>query len=179
MTSTRQTKWMVGTILTIVTVCLIVMVDLRRKEYSIDGTWRNDFYNSCLCDAYNFFVFKDGVIVEYSDRHFTNYAAGSYAYLGSGRYQVTLAHKELPPSIWVVRPGNTSWRHPSDEYAKWYEFPKRLFHRPQSEQRERNIIDGAAERDARFRATLEEKKANKTSLPTGNRPPNSTPTALP
>ena len=85
---------------------------VRAEAEPIEGIWKNDYYGACLCSAENFYLFEDGKIVEYSDTHFTDYDAGRYKELGNGKYEVTLHHDGMPPSIWIVRPRQTSWVHP-------------------------------------------------------------------
>ena len=43
-----------------------------------------------MCDSYNFLLFRDGKIDSYPDKHLTDYSAGTYEDLGSGRYKVTI-----------------------------------------------------------------------------------------
>ena len=113
-----------------------------------------------MCDSFNFWQFRDGKIVSYSDQHLTDYAAGSYEYLGLGRYKVTITRSERPPLQWTVHPRRDSWAAPPANLKEWF-FYDRRFNRVPLSGREEAIIKDAPERDDRFRAIIEKRKADK------------------
>jgi hypothetical protein len=113
-----------------------------------------------MCDSYNFWQFSDGKIVAYSDQHLTDYGAGSYEYLGLGSYKVIITIYGVPPLQWTVRPGRDSWAAPPEKLKEWL-YSGRRFNRVELSGREEAIIKDAPERDERFRAIIEKRKADK------------------
>lgn len=105
------------------------------------------YHCQCLCDSENFFLFEGGQIIRYSDKHVTQFGAGSYEALGDGTYQVTLASRPSPGAEWIVRPGRRSWVAPGDQGEPWFRRYLRRFYRPHTEARARELIATAVERD--------------------------------
>ena len=146
-------------------VALIFYCVLGRSRYPIDGIWRSDYYNSCMCDSYNFFVFRDGRIIRYSDQHLTDYAAGSYEELGRGYYRVTLNHHTMRLSRWTVHPGKETWLPPPDKMREFLYRTAREFRRLPDRGREHEIIASATPRDERIKASIAQEAANKARMP--------------
>ena len=119
------------------------------KAHPIEGIWTSYYYGACLCDAKHFFLFKDGQITGYSDRHLTEYGKGTYENLGGGTYRVTFNTQLGPSLVWEVRPGESSWVAPPDEAEVFYVRWARRFYRPGSsdEAEAQHLIDTAPERD--------------------------------
>jgi hypothetical protein len=146
---------------------LVTWILTRPIPEPIEGVWKNDYYGVCLCSSENFYLFEDGKIVEYSDRHFTNHNAGEYKELGNGVFEVTLNHNGAPPSKWSVRPRHDIWIHPPDDNLGILRWQARRFYRPDDEAKFRALIASAPERDARFKAAIEKKKGQQAGSSNG------------
>ena len=90
MTKRRRIKFVGGSLLTLLAIGLLMRSILGLSRHPIEGMWQNHFYTDCMCDSYNFLLFLDGKIDSYPDKHLTDYSAGTYEDLGSGRYKVTI-----------------------------------------------------------------------------------------
>ena len=157
----KRVIWIGGIAFLVSAVFFVGKLIKKPEPHPIAGIWRNDFYGACLCEADNFYLFEEGKIAEYSDRHFTNRAAGYYVDLGDGRFRVTLNHDGGTSSEWIVRPRADSWIHPPDDNLRRGRKQARTFYRPDEDSKWQTLISSAAERDAKLTTAIESHKANK------------------
>ena len=155
--------------MTLLAIGILLRTIFVPTRHPIEGLWQSRWYTDCaFCDSYSFLLFRDGKIVGYSDRHLTEYAAGIYEDLGSGHYKVTMTPTGATPLQWIVHPGADSWTPPPTELKEWFR-SGRQFKRLVLGVREETIIKEAPDRDERFRAIIEKRKADKATKETNKK----------
>lgn len=141
-------------------ICALAVTAFVYSPGHLDGLWRNHYFGDCLCDSRNVYLFEDGNITLYSSNHLTDPGKGTYRQIGDGRWEVHYTDDDWEMK-WIVTPRRFHWMVPKGDAQGNDMILARLFHRSTRSQSDRDLIQGAASRDARIRKAIAEKEANK------------------